>query len=261
MAPEATFDYQTQIAHDALRYALEQRRGSRLWKWIRRQLRAPLAGSRVLVVGAGRGKDCTYFVEFGAREVHGLDIADDLGADFQHPRVRYHACSAEQMPFASGSFDLVYSVATMEHIPDIARAFSEMVRVTRPGGLTYCFAAPLWNAHDGHHLFKLWPEMPWIHLRLSRDEMIAYSRRVGTRPRGDYDISVDVDFVFSSYFNRVPASRYVEVCARLPVSRLLANDLVHDAPDKLPDDVYRELAARYSREELLSQCHKFVAVK
>ncbi len=39
-----------------------------------------------------------------------------------------------RLPFADGSFDLVFSSSTMEHLDAFGGAFGEMVRVTRPGG-------------------------------------------------------------------------------------------------------------------------------
>lgn len=48
-------------------------------------------------------------------------------------------CGAEDLPFASGSFDLVHGHAVLHHIPDLRLALGEMLRVLRPGG-TICFA-------------------------------------------------------------------------------------------------------------------------
>jgi SAM-dependent methyltransferase len=43
--------------------------------------------------------------------------------------------SSAALPFPDGAFDLVYSVAALEHVPDPARAAAEMRRVLSPGGL------------------------------------------------------------------------------------------------------------------------------
>jgi SAM-dependent methyltransferase len=49
--------------------------------------------------------------------------------------------SASEIPFASGSFDLVLSVALLHHLPeDVARrTVGEMLRVTRSGGQVTVF--------------------------------------------------------------------------------------------------------------------------
>ena len=48
-------------------------------------------------------------------------------------------CDAEDLPFADGSFDLVFGHAVLHHIPDLERAFAEFHRVLSPGG-TIVFA-------------------------------------------------------------------------------------------------------------------------
>jgi ubiquinone/menaquinone biosynthesis C-methylase UbiE len=45
------------------------------------------------------------------------------------------ATDAEELPFADESFDLVLGHAVLHHIPDLDRAFSEFLRVLRPGGM------------------------------------------------------------------------------------------------------------------------------
>ena len=83
--------------------------------------------------------------------------------------VRATAAEAEALPFADGSFDLVFGHAVLHHIPDLERAFSEFARVLRPGGtVAFCgepsrygdflaaipkrtalLAAPLWRRAMG----------------------------------------------------------------------------------------------------------------
>ena len=41
---------------------------------------------------------------------------------------------ATALPYPDASFDLVYSISVVEHIPDDRAAITEMLRVTRPGG-------------------------------------------------------------------------------------------------------------------------------
>jgi SAM-dependent methyltransferase len=51
--------------------------------------------------------------------------------------------SADHIPFPAASFDLVYSVATLEHVPAVDLAFEEIHRVLRPGGAV--ILAPAWH--------------------------------------------------------------------------------------------------------------------
>ena len=236
-------DYRKQFAEDCARYV------------------ATFPGLRVLVVGCGAGLDCQYFVSFGATVVHGIDPDDHIGSDFRHSSLTYLNGVAEAMPFKDYSYDVVYSVATMEHVHDIQRAFTEIVRVTKREGLIYCVAAPLWNSREGHHHFGLFPDYPWIHLRLSKHGIVKYCRERGISKPG-HDVSDDVDFMFSHYFNRLPARRYLEACGCLPVSRLIENSLWFEPEDHLPEDLFVELRGHgYTKEELLAVSHKFVARK
>lgn len=49
-------------------------------------------------------------------------------------RVRFDVADALQQPFADGSYDLVWSLESGEHMPDKARFVNELARVTAPGG-------------------------------------------------------------------------------------------------------------------------------
>lgn len=236
-------DYQIQYANDFSRYV------------------PTFVDKTVLVVGCGEGQDCSFFVDFGAKMVYGLDIVPNIGALFQHERVQYVKESADRMPFANDSFDYVYSVATMEHIHKIDLAFAEMVRVCRPEGIIYCIAAPLWNSREGHHYFGLFSEYPWIHLRLSKKEILEYCYVKGIK-KGENDISDDIDFMFSDYFNFLPAQRYLDVCSKLPVSKIISNSLWLESEEYLQDDVFRELELLgYTKQELLAVSHIFIAQK
>jgi SAM-dependent methyltransferase len=63
-------------------------------------------------------------LELGAERLRGAGIANVL------------ACqgNAEVLPFPAGAFDIAFSRASLHHFAQPARAVSEMVRVTRPGG-------------------------------------------------------------------------------------------------------------------------------
>lgn len=55
--------------------------------------------------------------------------ADDLGLD-----VTGRVADAETIPQPDDSVDLVVGHAVLHHIPDVERAFAEVLRVLRPGG-------------------------------------------------------------------------------------------------------------------------------
>lgn len=235
-------------------------------------------GSKVLIVGCGKGEDCRRFIEFGADLVHGLDISENIGKDFKHEKVEYIRCNAEQMQINDATYDYVYSVAALEHIHQIDKAFKEIVRVTRPGGIIYCVAACPWMSREGHHMFGVFDDYPWIHLRLSKEEILNYCLTKNLESTDSWnhiklllmelyskaDIQVEevVNFMFSDYFNFWPVQKYVDICSALPVSEVIRNSVYHESEDCLTPEIYLELdKLGYSKYELLALTHTFVAVK
>ncbi len=190
----------------------------------------------------------------------GVDVIDEIGADFSDPRVSYVRTSAEALDLAAAQFDLVYCFATMEHVARIDLAFPELVRVARPGGVIYSVAAPLWNSRVGHHKSELFEESPWIHLRLTRDQIVAECRRRGLTTYAGLPVEAHVDYMLNdAYFNKLPASDYLKACASLASADIIVNSLAYDADDDLTPDLESELGMLgYPREELLASVHTFV---
>jgi SAM-dependent methyltransferase len=93
------------------------------------------AGCDVLCIGARYGIEMLAMREMGfsAAKVVGIDLyprgADVLRADMH------------KLPFASSSFDIVYSHHTLDHSLDPRKALSEMARVSRAGAV-WVFTVP-----------------------------------------------------------------------------------------------------------------------
>lgn len=119
-----------------------------------------LAEDRVLEVGIGRGA----FQDVVRRWV-GADLAASAGRLVRKP---FSACSAEALAFRDESFDGVWSIAVLEHVPRPEQALQEIARVLRPGGLAYL--APAWHcrswARDGLPV-RPYSELSWSQ-RLSK---------------------------------------------------------------------------------------------
>jgi len=64
---------------------------------------------------------------------------------------------AENLPFENESFDVVVMNAVLEHIPDVGKAFSEVARVLKPGGVFIGYVAYMECFHEisySHLSFK-----------------------------------------------------------------------------------------------------------
>lgn len=96
-------------------------------------------GLRVLEIGCGCGSEAERFARAGAR----YTAVDLTNAAVGITQRRFQLASlsgsftqgdAENLPFADGSFDLVYSHGVLHHTPDTPRTIREVHRVLAPGG-------------------------------------------------------------------------------------------------------------------------------
>jgi SAM-dependent methyltransferase len=97
------------------------------------------AGLRVLEIGVGLGADHQSFAE-GKAEMNGIDLTPRA---IEHTTRRLELFGlksnlqvgdAENLPFADGTFDVVYSWGVLHHSPNTQKAFREVLRVLKPGG-------------------------------------------------------------------------------------------------------------------------------
>ena len=90
-------------------------------------------GKSLLEIGASFGRQWDVLTEWG-EELAGIDLYEPEVALGRAAGKNIVVGYAEQLPFAAGSFDLVCSRHTMEHVADIPLVLSEIRRVLRPGG-------------------------------------------------------------------------------------------------------------------------------
>ncbi|GAB2730618.1 class I SAM-dependent methyltransferase [Kitasatospora kifunensis] len=97
------------------------------------------AGPAVLEVGAGTGMLCAALARaLPDATVTGVEPSAPMRAQATannaHPRVRYLAGSAEQLPLPAVGFGLALLSRVVHHLPDRPAAARELARVLRPGG-------------------------------------------------------------------------------------------------------------------------------
>ena len=137
---------------------MAERRYGRDDPWVPAILNFPsMAGKEVLEVGHGMGCDLVHAAKAGAA-VHGVDLtphhheiakkhfaANGLRADL-------HLCDASELPFASNSMDIVFSLGVLHHTNDTIRCIAEVYRVLKPGGT---FIMALYHFWSLPHLFHV----------------------------------------------------------------------------------------------------------
>ena len=159
---------------------------------------------RVLDVGCGDASNCLLFAGDGAR-VTGIDLqpsllgnsekderarrfaahligapsAQEFEASLRQLPLQLERMDATQMTFADGTFDFVMSRSAMEHVRPLEKTLSEIVRVTRPGGLIYLSIDPFYWIRGCHKRGIV--DIPWAHARLTLGEF----RRFVTETEGE----------------------------------------------------------------------------
>jgi ubiquinone/menaquinone biosynthesis C-methylase UbiE len=104
-------------------------------------LSTPVEGN-VLEIGAGLGwASATLKQHWPAATVTATDISPSVHrlAAATHAEIgavpdHHSACDMAQLPFADGSFDLVFGIAVLHHADDVTAVMREVRRVLRPGG-------------------------------------------------------------------------------------------------------------------------------
>jgi SAM-dependent methyltransferase len=176
--------------------------------------------------------------------------------------------SVEEMSFADDRFDVVFCVATMEHVARPDLGFAEIGRVVAPFGLAYVCSTPLWHSRQGHHKADIFDvdDYPWLHLRYSADELkrmcadgqIALTRDVDADPHIDYMLDV-------ANMNQLPARAYVAAASALERMVVERNELEleDEAVLGLVDaDSLRDLEVRgIDQVELRALTHHYVGWK
>lgn len=95
---------------------------------------------RVLDVGCGPGVITAKIARrYANLEIVGIDLSaeriKEAENNFTHlPNAKAQRAGANALPFADGSFDLIYCRFLLEYLPDPVGAIGEMARVCKPNG-------------------------------------------------------------------------------------------------------------------------------
>ncbi|WKX69288.1 class I SAM-dependent methyltransferase [Streptomyces sp. XD-27] len=135
----------------------------------------PLRDRVVVDVGGGSGH---FTEEFRRRGAHSYLFEPDVRELGARGRVPAGAVVADGylLPLADGAADVCFSSNVLEHVADPQTFLSEMVRVTRPGGLIYVSFTNWFSPWGGHET------APWHYVGARRARQ-RYRRRTGRPPK------------------------------------------------------------------------------
>ena len=114
-------------------------------------------GKAVLEIGGAQSCDSAHpFLQDGAERVvvTGLDhiTSEEQGLVPGLSVMRADALNLSAI-FEPNSFDIVYGLSVLEHIPSPSLFISEVARVLKTGGICYLEGSPLWSSPKGHHIW------------------------------------------------------------------------------------------------------------
>jgi SAM-dependent methyltransferase len=181
----------------------------------------------VLDCGSGaRGRIFSNVINFEIQPFTGVDVVG----------------LAEELPFRSDTFDLVISLAVLEHVKDPKKAALEMQRVLKPGGLLWidvAFMQP-YHGYPAHYYNMTQQGLETLmqsNMEILRNEVPRYGTPIWS-----------LTWLVSRYADSLPQGEREEFLA-LPLSELLNSPEIlceKRWATQLPEEARKEMAATVS---------------
>jgi ubiquinone/menaquinone biosynthesis C-methylase UbiE len=159
----------------------------------RKEFLASCQGKKVLEVGCGIAIDGRYLSENGI-DYQAVDLSIEslklAGEHFRYQDLptKFTNADATRLPFADNTFDFVYSIGVLHHVPDTEAACREGARVLKPGGN---LRVMLYTRHSYHYYLVTGLVYPLIWLLLHLPKGGSLARRGPTKLRDMYEICRD----------------------------------------------------------------------
>ncbi|MGD9529215.1 class I SAM-dependent methyltransferase [Pseudonocardia sp.] len=147
-------------------------------------------GLAALDLGCGQGVMSVRLARAGAARVLGVDLNPKAIASAECHLARSHPELALTVSYVAadiaalaedGSFDLVVSKDTFEHVADLDTLLCDIHRLLRPGGRVYAGFSPLYHSPFGDH-GRACLKIPWAHTLLPLPVVVAWARRCRREP-------------------------------------------------------------------------------
>lgn len=214
-------------------------------------------GKDFMEIGGNQSCESAYpFLKDGANSVTvtGLEhVSEEQTNKEQKLRILRADALLLSRVFEPCSFDVVYGLSIVEHIPAPKVFLNEVYKVLKPGGIAYFQGNPIWSSRKGHHLwvatwggayqnkatanylFNDWPgakstnPLPdYSHLLMTRDQMREY---LTAKSLPSSDIECIIDWVYlSDQVNRLNMSEIADEYTTSELIVLEANTHRNEVP-------------------------------
>jgi len=121
--------------------------------------------------GLERASKTLYWDLFYSRSYYQA-LQDQASFPLQYEGLDIKILDSSHYDFPDNEFDVVVSHEVFEHIRDMGSTLEELIRVMKPGGLTYIYIHLYPSISGGHHIAWKYPDEnpslrvpPWDHLR------------------------------------------------------------------------------------------------
>jgi ubiquinone/menaquinone biosynthesis C-methylase UbiE len=219
---EESLDSLNERIHDRapLDQLLDRANGYRDWMFNAVPEAAPPVGARMMELGSGVGWIMQAMLDAFpmVTELVGLDISANMiqraQERFQHPAARFQLYDGLSMPFRDGYFDVVYSVAAIQHIEKHIAflLFEEIHRILRNGGHALLHVLSVdhirntpWSYHDECVIHVENVPTHWHHYYSFDELLVLFSDSIGVT---DLDIIYEPAGSFLVHFSKGSERRF-----------------------------------------------------
>jgi 2-polyprenyl-3-methyl-5-hydroxy-6-metoxy-1,4-benzoquinol methylase len=165
--------------------------------------RVPIDNKRILEIGCGRAHLGRELAERHKADYVGVDVSEyDTWQTQAGPRVRLIRRDLSTEPSSDlGKFDVIVSLAALEHVVHPYSMLQAIYQRLRPGGVAY-LAANLYRGPKASHRYRQ-VYFPWPHLLFSDDVWREFYRRVHNRDETFAWVNKITYAQYLTYFDRI----------------------------------------------------------
>ena len=153
-------------------------------RWRKRTVKMvpPIGNDPILDLATGTGDLALIYRKAGNAPVVGADLSHEMlvraakKSEKRSAGIPFVECDAQQLPFPTGTFQIVSISFGLRNVTDPDRGLAEMVRVLKPGGRVAIleFSKPRSRVLGKGYTFYFRKVLPWIGEQFSKNRESAY---------------------------------------------------------------------------------------